>query len=170
MIIIRKLSFFFLAALLFLSNARSYAQVHDGILNLRQEVIDESWAITLNGNWEFYWKRYLYPEDFKTPPLPEYDLTGAVPGYWTDYKLNNKHLAGQGHGTYRLTIRLPEQYPKILSFKIPVFDASYRLYLNGSLMAGNGKPGISEGTSQVGYLPEIVRFVPPDRTEQEQSG
>jgi signal transduction histidine kinase len=122
-----------------------------GILDLRGTVIDQSTIMNLDGEWEFYWDRLLEPVDFQTghPPVP--DCYPVVPAYWSRYEVNGKELPGQGHGTYRLRVILPETRAKNIMFDVPVFDDSYKIYLDDVMAGMSGKPGISEEESEPGY-------------------
>jgi len=136
------------------------------IRDLRQEVIDQNWITHLDGTWAFYWSQLLTPDDFIKPNSPDSNLLVSVPGYWTDYMMNGTHLPGQGHATYRLTIILPSGFRQPVTFDIPVFDTSYKMYLDGHLVAQNGVPGSNESTSKPGYGPTLIQYTPFSDTLQ----
>ncbi len=140
------------------------AQVLKGILDLRECAIDDDFFLKLDGEWEFYWDRFVFPEEFlaTSPPLP--DLYCDIPSYWSEYSINEKPLSGFGHGTYRLQILLPEGCRKILAFEIPVFDAAYSLYLDNKLAGSNGKTGTSKINSEGGYNPFVTGYRPVSDT------
>jgi len=129
-----------------------------GILDLRLYEFDNQSVITLNGEWEFYWDKLLYPNDFKQSGKFLPDLYGKIPSYWNSYKIKGTKLPGKGHATYRLLILLPEGFSRNLMFDVPVFDVAFEMYLNDLLTGGNGKPGISEEESQPGYAPFLTMY------------
>ncbi len=129
-----------------------------GILDLRGHKIDQSTIMTLNGEWDFYWNKLLGPEDFKSdqPPVP--DCFPVVPSYWKGYIVNGKELPGQGYGTYRLRIVLPESRPSNIMFDLPVFDVSYKIYLNNIMAGMSGITGTSKEDSKPGYDPKLTMY------------
>ena len=129
-----------------------------GILDLRNTVIDRSTVMNLDGEWEFFWDTLLVPDDFKTGRPPVADCYPAVPSYWNRYTVNGTELPGQGHGTYRLRIILPESRPSNIMFDVPVFDVSYKIYLNNVMAGMSGIPGNSKENSQPGYEPRLTMY------------
>lgn len=130
----------------------------EGILDLRSYQFDDQTVINLNGEWEFYWDKLLYPDDFKQSGKFLPDLYGKIPSYWNSYEINGSNLPGKGHATYRLMILLPEGFSRNLMFDVPVFDVAFKMYLNDLFVGGNGEPGISEEKSQAGYSPFLTMF------------
>lgn len=140
------------------------APIQKGILDLRECTIDENFFLKLDGEWEFYWDRFVVPEDFfaTSPPLP--DLYCYVPSFWSHYSINEKPLGGFGHGTYRLLILLPEGFRQTLAFEVPVFDAAYSLFLDDKFINSNGKTGTSAINSEGGYKPFVTGYRPASDT------
>ncbi len=137
-----------------------------GILDLRELEFDRSTVVNLNGEWEFYWNKFLYPVDFDTGKQPTPDCYGKVPSYWTSYDPDNSDITGQGYATYRLRILLPPNFREEIMFNIPVFDAAFDLYLDYYYAGGNGTPGISKQDSEAGYSPFMVNYTPVNDTLQ----
>lgn len=136
-----------------------------GVLDLREIERKDRFVVTLNGEWEFYWNRMLYPNDFKGGKKPVPDIYGIVPSYWTDYSgKDGEKFEKYGFATYRLIIILPVNVSKRLSFDIPVFDSSYDLWINDSLFYSNGQPGKSEESTIPAYSPGFKRFTPAGDT------
>jgi signal transduction histidine kinase len=131
-----------------------------GVIDLRQIQNPDKFIIKLNGEWEFYWKRMLHPHDFIGPGHPEPDLYGKVPSYWTDYSGKNFKPEKYGYATYHLTVFLPKNINKKLAFDVPVFDSSFDLWVNDSLLASNGQTGISEDATRPQYAPAFLKFTP----------
>jgi signal transduction histidine kinase len=135
----------------------------EGVVDLRQMENKERFAINLNGDWEFYWNKMLYPNDFRKKPKPKPDLFPDVPSYWTDYK-DFIPTTGFGFATYRLTILLPPDINKRLALEIPVFDSSFDLWINDSLIYSNGIPGKTEESTIPAYRPGFMRYSPASDT------
>lgn len=112
----------------------------NGILDLRNQTISKS--IDLNGEWLFYWNELLNdPADQKQPGLKV-----EVPGVWTAYHIDGKTYPSFGYATYKLTVLLPKN-AGLLRISMPEVYTSYRLLINGELVAANGKVGRNEAES-----------------------
>lgn len=134
-----------------------------GIMDLSTLEPGEKFFVNLNGEWEFYWGKMLYPYDFEEKDLiPDY--YGKVPSYWTDYPADKVITEKFGYATYRLCVILPPGYRNTLGFDLPVFDSSYDIYVNGRYYGGNGQPGKSEEESEPGYSRNFFRFDPQSDT------
>lgn len=135
-----------------------------GVLDLRQFVQKDKFIITLNGEWEFYWKKMLYPHNFKAPGKSKPDMYGIVPSYWTDYSGEKIKTEKYGYATYHLTILLPKGIEKQLGLDVPVFDSSFDLWLYDELLTSSGHPGKSEKETTPLYDPGFFRITPTSDT------
>jgi|WetSurMetagenome_2_1015567.scaffolds.fasta_scaffold00885_6 signal transduction histidine kinase len=134
-------------------------KVIKGVIDLRNISNRDKFIVTLNGEWEFYWKQMLHPHDFKTGMVnPIY--FGKVPSYWTDYLSASFKTENDGYATYRLTVLLPEGFNKYLAIDLPVFDSAYDIYINDRYFGGNGIPGKSAAETVPEYKRNFYRIVP----------
>jgi signal transduction histidine kinase len=136
-----------------------------GVIDLR-ETAGDNFITKLNGEWEFYWRKMLHPQDFAGNKILKPDLYGPVPSYWTDYRDTSLKTTGMGFATYRLKVLLPSGYRNSLGFDLPVFDSSYDIYADGRYMGGNGTPGKTEAETKPGYERNFFRFNPSSDTVQ----
>jgi len=136
-----------------------------GVIDLR-ETANDNFTVKLNGEWEFYWRKLLKPDDFHNDNSIKPDLFGTVPSYWTSYQSDSKKITSMGFATYRLIILLPPGYRNSLGFNLPVFDSSYEIYVDGKLMGGNGTPGKTEAETVPGYERVFFRFIPASDSVQ----
>ena len=87
---------------------------------------------SLEGEWDFYWKKILTPG----VSLPEKTQPISVPGAWNirgDYPAD-------GYATYHITVLLPDvSYPLGLRTRFSLNQ--YKMYINGRLLIENGCPG-----------------------------
>jgi signal transduction histidine kinase len=144
----------------FFLNAKELApSAVKGILDLREISNPEHFIVRLNGEWEFYWKKILRPNDF-TEGHYKPDYYGRVPSYWTDYPAGSVKTEKFGYATYRLTVLLPKGFNKLLAIDLPVFDSSYDIYLNGKYLGGNGTPGKSAEETKPEYKRNFFRIDP----------
>lgn len=139
----------------------------DGVLDLTGWDFQRQGVVQLKGNWEFYWERLLTPGDFENEP----QKTGfiEVPGLWNGYAINeggvSRRLSGDGYATYRLIVKTNGQND-LLALKILDFATSYRLWVNGKLLASNGRVGKSETEASPQAFPLLANFL-NDRQEIE---
>jgi len=139
----------------------------NGVLDLTGWDFQRQGVVQLEGWWAFYWEQLLTPADFKYEPRQ----TGLikVPGLWNGYVVNEggaaRRLSGDGYATYRLIIKTAAQND-LLALKILDFATSYRLWVNGQLLASNGRVGKSEAETVPQAFPMLVNFV-NDRPEIE---
>lgn len=129
-----------------------------GLLDLRRYGIPGDQFISLNGEWEFYWKKLLTPADFLDSAEMKPDIFGKVPAYWSDYSNAIPGIEGDGFATYRLRIILPERSRNSLAIRIPAFDSSSRIYINGKNLLTAGLPGEKESETIPGYKPATIIF------------
>ena len=101
-----------------------------GVLDLRKQSIDQS--ITLNGEWKFYWRKLIIPTDTTK------GIFVSFPVKWNDLSINGKRLPAFGYATYQLKLLLPKT-KESLRIEMPDVYCAYSLFLNGKLVAKNGK-------------------------------
>ncbi|MGD0756350.1 MAG: sensor histidine kinase [Bacteroidales bacterium] len=130
-----------------------------GILDLREISNPDHFIVKLNGEWEFYWKKMLRPNDFGAGNYKP-DYYGKVPSYWTDYPSELVKIEKFGYATYRLTVLFPKGFNKPLGIDLPVFDSSYDIYVNGKYLGGNGTTGKSSGETKPEYRRNLFMINP----------
>lgn len=126
----------------------------DGILDISNWDFAKQGMVKLTGDWSFFWQQLLYPEQISVQP--EYTIN--VPRSWNGQIYGNQTLPGQGYGTYRLIIRLDNSEIKTLGLFIPYMSTSYRLWVNGELLAENGRVGSTPDKVIPQYRSEVVFF------------
>lgn len=124
-----------------------------GVLDLR----DWNWAITgsvsLQGEWAFFPRQLLAPEELPALPSAEADRI-EVPGMWRDSDLTASPMPGHGYATYGLRVLLPEDAPP-LSMKVIDAGTAYTVYVNGVKMHGAGVIGTTADSS----IPDFKRLL-----------
>jgi len=149
-----------------LSSCRTGEPVHPaekGFLSLDDLNDRNRFVVRLNGEWEFYWRKMLRPNDFRSRPVPEPDYFGTIPSYWTDYR-EGIRTENHGFATYRLRVVLPPGFREPLGFDMPVFDSSYDLYVDGEYLGGNGTPGETASATTPEYRKKLFRVIPESDT------
>jgi signal transduction histidine kinase len=118
-------------------------------------------SITLSGEWEFYWEQLLSPESFQEQNQPLNPGFIQVPSQWGGLAWRDKPLTNQGYGTYRLQIELPTgMNNRTLAIYVRSVATSYHLYVNGELLAVNGRVGDSSHTMVARNTPQVIYFQP----------
>lgn len=127
--------------------------VKEGILDLRQWNFAEH-KVALTGHWNFYEQKLL------NNPLSSGELI-----YFFPEVLSKSGQESLQYGTYSITILLPST-PGSLAFDIPQLYSSYKLFVNGELIAENGNPGNSKETTTPQWKPQVRAFEPKTDTLQ----
>ena len=120
-----------------------------GLLDLRSQSIEKE-EISFSGEWALYWHQLLTPDS-----LPYFKpVYTSFPSLWQHTTVNGKTLPSKGYATYALTVLLPHN-DKRLAIKIPDVYSSYRLFVNGKVIAQNGSPGTSAENTQPWWSNEM---------------
>ncbi len=140
--------FLLIAALSFSSSNASGQKAVNGILDISNKSINDIGSIGLSGQWEFYWNQLLSPEDFKSGKkfIKGY---ANVPGAWDIVNSYGQKTPDFGHATYRLIVKT-NSLDSVFGFRINRIDASYRIWINGKMVAKLGMIG----TTKEKYFPK----------------
>lgn len=110
-----------------------------GVLDLSNWQMDQESIITLDGEWEFYPGLLLKPGEITREYAKEAKTYIQVPASWKGY-LGDKELS-EGSGTYRLKIKLKDDYH--FAVKIKTVRLAYRAYLNDKEIISSGVPSLN---------------------------
>ena len=100
-----------------------------GILDLKEWNFEQDGNVRLNGQWEFYEKQLLTPEDFM-PGTGRSALKGfvKVAGQWTGKSVQGAKWNGQDYGTVRLKVRMPQSSEGIYGIKTSNIRTAHQLF------------------------------------------
>lgn len=150
---LRVLLLFTLLAGIALPGKTATPVAQKAILDLSQWDWEENGSTNLTGEWGFYWKQLLSPEEaFGQSDTASYL---AVPGNWNGKEFNGETASALGYGTYTLQLHLPPSGP-ILALRIPPIRSSFRLWCNGRQIAGSGTIATNAQDYYPSYKPQIV--------------
>ena len=127
-----------------------------GVLDLRGQDLER--LHSLAGEWEFAYGRFESPgATDRSRPLDDAAFV-PLPSTWKDSVFKGEKLPGSGYATYRLRILLGAQLPERLKLLVPSWETTYALYIDGTLAAKAGKPGMERDSSFPSWRPVVVEF------------
>ncbi len=129
-----------------------------GILDLSEWEFREHNVIRMDGEWEFYWMKFLVYRDLEQQKSIGYL---KVPKTWNNTKIEGEKISGKGYATYRLHVIAGKNTNQQLGFRIYPFSSAYRLYVNEKLIAANGMAAKSAQEETGEYRVNTVFFWPP---------
>lgn len=136
----------------------------NGVLDLSGYNIRDKGLVRMDGQWTFYWHELLTPKDF-AEGKGRNGRPVSFPGYWIDSQLSNKSPELHGYATYRLLVNGLET-GQLYGLEIPDMSHSYRLWVNGELIATNGVVGTNRFTTRNDAVP-YVRYFRADKSTAE---
>lgn len=125
----------------------------NAILDLGNKALSGEEVYSLSGSWTFYWQEFIDQDHTEVDKPQNEGVTVKIPSYWSTYTFKGEKLPGLGYGSYHLTVILPKERKDTLALKIPVFDSSYKLFVNGKNIASNGITGTGPENSKPAYHP-----------------
>ncbi|TGM61543.1 histidine kinase [Leptospira vanthielii] len=137
----------------------------DGKLVLSESMFQKQTSIKLDGEWEFYYQKFLCSEDFKNQNALLAKEIMTLPGFWNEKQIEGKFYSPKSYSTFRLLLTLPNKPTNFQwSFYIPHAFTTYRMYLDGYLISENGIVGTTEIETKEYWLPKIIFFTPKTET------
>lgn len=133
-----------------------------GILELGAGA-DKNEIIPLNGAWNFYWNRLLAPETLSGSGAPAPDTYITVPGIWNKTEINGEKIPATGFATYSLIVKQADT-AQLYALNLRTMSNAYRLWIDNTMLAENGKVGQLKSESQPAYKPQVVFFRPANST------
>lgn len=137
-------------------------EAKQGIMNLAQYDIDGMGTVSLDGEWEFYWKKLIAPGDIEQGAKP--DAYIDMPSVWNGLTVNGETLTEDGFATYRLVVRINPD-TKLLALNVPSVNSAGKLFVNGELLASAGDVGTDKDSEKVSFRKQTIYFNNPG-TEQ----
>jgi signal transduction histidine kinase/CheY-like chemotaxis protein len=142
----------------FLAIGQKEPVAQNGVIDLRNQDLFAG-PVALNGQWGFFWKQIIRPEDLLSAGQPVYS---NFPSLWKNLSLNGQALPSQGCATYMLTVLLPVKRPRI-GLEVPDVYCAYKLFVNGVLQVQNGIPDTSAARSTPFWSTRTIALPPGER-------
>ena len=135
-----------------------------GVVDLQNWSFEKNGAVSLSGEWSFYFNKFLSHEDFvKGVATPVYYI--KVPGTKKSMNAVKPFPSNKFYGTMRLVIKLPPQ-TKTYGLRSNFVLSSHKLYINGEYFGEIGKIGNSKENS-IPYYRIMNSYFQPDKNELE---
>ena len=103
---------------------REFPKAEKGVIDLRSHDFSANGPVDLDGEWEFYWKKFN--NEINPGDKPAYI---QVPSPWNKHLHNGKEVGPYGFATYRLKILLPDS-GKQLAIKYIGSNGGSRFFIN----------------------------------------
>ncbi|MBX2842734.1 MAG: SpoIIE family protein phosphatase [Flammeovirgaceae bacterium] len=155
-----------LAVSLFFFSCTSNSQkeslkINKGVLDLQEWDLLENGNVKLNGEWEFYWKTLITPEE-TTQNLSNPEFIN-VPSDWDKKEINGEKLSGDGYATYRAKVKLHKN-DRYIGLYIDMPSTAFQLYVNGINYGSAGEIG----TDKVSTTPLFKKHLAKIITEEDE--
>jgi signal transduction histidine kinase/ActR/RegA family two-component response regulator len=154
---------FFVLAYLFLTSCSDTSELksdpiaNQGILDLSHWNFEKDGVVRLDGEWEFHWQQLLAPSDLLSSDTGKEQRFIKLPSSWNGYQVDGESLEGNGYATYHLRI-IGNSGHKKLMFKTSWMGSSYKLFVNGEMIASNGLVARTREEMTPQYLPLTTSY------------
>ncbi len=128
----------------------------EGILDIHSLDLGEN-RVALSGAWIFLDNQLVSPEHVFNQSLTRY---GEFPQTWNKSRTSG---SGQGYATYGLKV-VASGDEKSLALELPQIYSSYILWINGRVVAQNGRIGTTASEVVPQWMPQTVSFTNPGDT------
>jgi signal transduction histidine kinase/response regulator RpfG family c-di-GMP phosphodiesterase len=134
-----------------------------GFLDLRNHTFekkDSKKVVQLSGEWEFYWKEFIEPNNFAS--YQESINYIHVPSSWNNHQISSDRSDKQilfdnfGYATYRLNILTNTKEKLGLRFR--TISNAYLVYVNGKFLTKVGTIGKSKEDYTPFYFPHYIQL------------
>ncbi len=126
-----------------------------GVLDLRDWDFERNGSLKLNGDWEFYWNKNILFE-IDSPKEKEFIW---VPGKWNDLKIANPQtIPGHGYASFKLKVLVPPNGNDLGFYIEDGQGSAYEMYIDGELVAKNGKPSLEADSERAIYLTQYGKI------------
>ncbi|MEN6325515.1 MAG: ATP-binding protein [Syntrophomonas sp.] len=131
-------------------------KVQNGVLDLTKWNIKTDGSVALDGQWEFYWGKFLTDGDFEKSEARKQRMLVNVPNTWNHYKNGNQRFPGHGYATYRMRIIKGDN--QLDGLKVMTTLTASNLFINGKNYLASGVVGTDADSSKPAKNPALVRF------------
>jgi signal transduction histidine kinase len=120
------------------SDGPAAPRAQQGVIDLRGVDLDRQAIVNLDGEWDFYWQRFVAAEHFRDGAAPLPDGLLSLPGAWKGVPIGGQALDATGFATLHLTI-LRGASSSPLALRLVGFYPANRIWVNGRLASEAGR-------------------------------
>jgi signal transduction histidine kinase len=132
-----------------------------GLCDLTAETWETRHSLRLSGEWEFYWKQHLTPQDI-TAGRGRISVYTALDTSWSALGLPDAKT-DTGYATYHLTFTAPPTQ-QIYTLRFPEFRSAVRIWLNDEEVARIGEVSQDGPETLPRQRPVFHTFIPKSGT------
>lgn len=125
---------------------RAYPVAKEGVLDLRDMLLEDNEVLPLDGEWSFFPEQFVVPDRTNGFSTSEHTIWTTVPGDWRQSFASNKN-SSLGYGSYRLHILLNEEQQQPYRLRFTSIQTAAIVYINGEKIAESGHPSARKGES-----------------------
>lgn len=171
----KSIHFIFFTSILLLSactnNDTACLPFKKGVLDLRSCDFSKVPVMPLDGQWEFYWKKFLTTKDLKNDSQIKPDLLINAPHLWNYELIGGRQIPAFGYATYRLMVKLNNfealdkavQQRGLFALKVETISSAFAIFINDRKIGGSGKVGVNKNLSVPMENPQVFYFNPPGK-------
>ncbi len=148
----RRIFYIFGLMLVLMALPMKAKTVLNGEVTLNDKFYAEEEDISLEGKWRFYWKELVNPKG--QADLSRRPVFVDILKPWSELQTEKDNYHARGYASYELNI-YSTQASDHLALRVPEYYSAYELYLNGELIANNGKVGDNISDSEPYWLPKV---------------
>ena len=145
-------------------------QAEKGAVSLEDWEAGQGKLLPLSGEWAFYWKQLLSPDELEGAIALNNAETAvidfvSVPDNWQDYTIAGEPLPSEGYATF--AVQLQNLDPaQVYGLYVDGQSTAFYLWIDGELLVEAGKVGASP-TETIPYKkPQVAFFQPNDETTE----
>ncbi len=123
--------------------------------DLTNSELESGGRVTLDGSWNFYWRRFIPASEFVSAPIPEPDHVLHRLRMWNGLVVGEELLRAEGFATYHLRFVAPD-IKTPLALRIPEQNMALAVFANGKLIGGSGTVGRNADEETARSQPLVV--------------
>ena len=140
----------------------AWPRAANGVLDLSQYNFTEDGPLSLNGEWNFYFRRLVDPANIEHEPVTK---QVKVPSSWNNISIDGLTIPGTSCATYYLKVILPQNMrARELAIRSVLQMTAHRIFINGEKILEMGMPSCNPDENIARTKP-IIAEIPTEARE-----